>query len=96
MHSRNDFPRQKPGSAKYLLVSLEQEKYAPLLKDKVYVSKFDYVMTYDLDSTLPMISIHPHWDAPHYFEPAKGLPWGQRDDDALEGDGARGRLREEG
>ena len=58
----------------------QQEKYAPLLRNKNYVRRFDYVMTYDLDSTLPMISIHPHWDAPHYFEPAKGLPWSQRDD----------------
>ncbi|KAH8048361.1 alpha-(1-_3)-fucosyltransferase [Aureococcus anophagefferens] len=81
-HSAADFPAKKPKNAKYMLVSLEQEKYAPLLRNKNYVRRFDYVMTYDLDSTLPMISIHPHWDAPHYFEPAKGLPWGQRDDAA--------------
>ena len=42
-----------------MLVSLEQERYAPLLKKPGYVKKFDYVMTYDLDSTLPMITIHP-------------------------------------
>ena len=92
-HSKNDFPRAKPPDAKYMLVSLEQEKpggrsgdgpwlsrgrhqranawrcdvlqrgrsrpanaarmsqdglrlrYAPLLKDRGYVGRFDYVMT---------------------------------------------------
>ena len=48
-HSARDFPRGKK-SAKYLLVSLEQEKYAPLLRNPTYVSRFDYVMTYNLDS----------------------------------------------
>ena len=79
-HSAGDFPGSKPRNAKYMLVSLEQERYAPLLKNPGYVRKFDYVMTYDLDSTLPMISIHPHWDAAHYFDPQKGLPFEKRDD----------------
>ena len=39
------------------------------------------VSTFDLDSTLPMITIHPHWDAPHYFE-AKGVPWADKRDAA--------------
>ena len=48
-HSARDFPRGQKKS-KYLLVSLEQEKYAPLLRNPNYVKRFDYVMTYNLDS----------------------------------------------
>jgi len=48
-HSARDFPRGQK-RAKYLLVSLEQEKYAPLLRNPTYVKRFDYVMTYNLDS----------------------------------------------
>ena len=43
-HSARDFPRGQKKS-KYLLVSLEQEKYAPLLRNPNYVKRFDYVMT---------------------------------------------------
>ena len=104
-HSARDFPRGQKKS-KYLLVSLEQEKYAPLLRNPNYVKRFDYVMTYNLDSCargvlrccgaftswsgwllfrfrdaprrhLPMITVHPHWNASVYFE-AKGLPWAQK------------------
>ena len=35
------------------------------------------VMTYNLDSHLPMITVHPHWNASVYFR-AKGLPWAQK------------------
>ncbi|KAJ1453683.1 hypothetical protein M885DRAFT_523950 [Pelagophyceae sp. CCMP2097] len=73
-HSKNDFPKSKPPKAKYLLVSLEQENYAPLLKDATYVSRFDWTMTYNLDSTLPMITIHPHWDSDAYFA-HHHVPW---------------------
>ena len=79
-HSERDFPPTKPPGAKYMLVSLEQERYAPLLKNKNYVRRFDYVMTYDLDSTLPMITIHPHWDAAHYFAPEASRPFRDRED----------------
>jgi hypothetical protein len=75
-HSARDFPRGKK-SAKYLLVSLEQDKYAPLLRNPNYVSRFDYVMTYNLDSHLPMITVHPHWNASVYFA-AQGVPWAQK------------------
>ena len=34
-------------------------------------------MTYNLDSHLPMITVHPHWNASVYFQ-AKGLPWAQK------------------
>jgi len=65
-----------------MLASLEQEHYAPLLKNRNYMNKFDYVMTYDLDSTLPMITIHPHWDASAYYEPSGGAAkgWADRED----------------
>lgn len=76
-HNARDFPRQK--NAKYLLVSLEQEKYAPLLRDKNYVRKFDYLMTYNLDSHVPMITVHPHWNASVYFA-AQGAPFSQKQD----------------
>ena len=66
-HSANDFPKKKT-SAPYILVSLEQEKYAPLLRQKRYVEKFDATATFRLDSTIPMITIPPHWDADSYFK----------------------------
>lgn len=78
-HRATDFPKVKSGL--YMLVSLEQAKYAPLLKQPKYMRNFDATMTFDLDSTLPMITIHPHWDAPHYFQ-AKGVPWADKRDAA--------------
>jgi len=48
------------------MVSLEQPSYAPLMKQKKYLDKFDYILTYDLDSTLPIITIHPHFSAIEY------------------------------
>jgi len=46
-----------------MMVSLEQPSYAPLMNQKKYREKFDYTLTYDLDSTVPVISIHPHFSA---------------------------------
>ncbi|KAJ8608489.1 hypothetical protein CTAYLR_005728 [Chrysophaeum taylorii] len=81
-HRVTDFPPKRPPGAKYMLVSLEQEKYAPLLKHPKYVAKFDAIMTYALDSTLPMISVHPHWDAARYYE-APTLGWETKLDAAV-------------
>ena len=39
-------------------------------------------MTYDLESTLPMITVHPHWDAPAYFE-AEEVPFERKHDAAV-------------
>ena len=39
-------------------------------------------MTYDLESTLPMITVHPHWDAPAYFE-AEEVPFERKRDAAV-------------
>lgn len=80
-HTPADFPRRKPPGSQYLLVSLEQEKYAPLLRQRNYLSRFDGIMTFNLNSTLPMITIHPHWDADHYFE-AQMQPWKMKLDPA--------------
>jgi len=66
-HSMSDFPRGKTNpKQKYMMVSLEQPSYAPLMKQKKYLDKFDYILTYDLDSTLPIITIHPHFSAIEY------------------------------
>jgi len=46
-----------------MMVSLEQPAYAPLMKQPKYLAKFDYTLTYDLDSTIPVITIHPHYAA---------------------------------
>lgn len=82
-HSKNDFPRQRgrPGQ-KYMMVSLEQPAYAPLMKDRNYVNKFDYTMTYDLDSVLPVITIHPHYASREYFA-APSVPFEQKLDAAV-------------
>lgn len=37
-HSVRDFPRERPPKAKYMLVSLEQLHYAPLLKNAKYMA----------------------------------------------------------
>lgn len=79
-HRPNDFPTTRQNQ-EYMIVSLEQEKYAPMLKKPNYMAKFDATMTFDLDSTLPMITVHPHWTAAHYFE-AKILPFDQKIDAA--------------
>lgn len=66
-HSLSDFPRSKSNpEQKYMMVSLEQPSYAPLMKQKKYLDNFDYILTYDLDSTLPIITIHPHFSAIEY------------------------------
>ena len=45
-HSKTDFPRAKPkGGAPYLMVSMEQPAYAPLMKDAGYLAKFDGTTT---------------------------------------------------
>jgi hypothetical protein len=46
-----------------MMVSLEQPAYAPLMKQQQYLKKFDYTLTYDLDSTIPIITIHPQYSA---------------------------------
>ena len=38
-HSAADFPAKKPKNARYMLVSLEQEKYAPLLRKFLLVPR---------------------------------------------------------
>jgi hypothetical protein len=78
-HSKNDFPPKhgKPDQ-KWAMVSLEQPEYAPLMKDAGYVDKFDWTATYDLESSVPTITISPHFTAEQYHE-AKVLPFSQKD-----------------
>ena len=99
-HSMADFPRSKANpSQKYMMVSLEQPAYAPLMKKQAYLNKFDYLMTYDLDtSAVPIITIHPHYSAREYFD-AKPVPWHKKKDAAVmftsncKNAGAENRLR---
>ena len=72
------FPPQRRPGQKYALVSLEQPGYVPRLTDQNYVSRFDYVMTYDLDTTIPMLTIPQMYNASRYFE--RGKPWELRKD----------------
>ena len=67
-HSMNGFPKSGRGkeSQKWVMVSLEQEDYAPLMKDKRYVEKFDWTATYSLDSDIPLTTIHPQYSAVDY------------------------------
>lgn len=83
-HSKSDFPNKRAHPAqKYMMVSLEQPAYAPLMKHPAYTSKFDYLMTYDLDtSTVPVITIHPHYAAKEYFE-APSVPFEEKLDAAV-------------
>ena len=94
-------PRAKPKRRAYLMVSMEQPAYAPLMKDAGYLAKFDGTAVVarrrgrdlrpllpsqarddDLESTLPMITVHPHWDAPAYFE-AEEVPFERKRDAAV-------------
>lgn len=52
------------------------------MKDHKYVNKFDYTMTYDLDSVLPVITIHPHYASREYFD-APSVPFEQKLDAAV-------------
>lgn len=36
--------------------------------DEGYRRRFDYTSTYELDSTVPITCIHPHWDADFYHK----------------------------
>ena len=60
------------------MVSLEQPGYAPLMNDKSYVSKFDYIMTYDLETTVPTITVSPHHTAQEYHD-APVLSFSEKD-----------------
>lgn len=82
-HSMNDFPPRKGRpDQKYMMVSLEQPAYAPLMKSEKYLDKFDYIMTYDLDSTIPIITIHPHYASEEYYN-APVVPWDKKKDAAV-------------
>jgi hypothetical protein len=83
-HNMADFPRSKGNpSQKYMMVSLEQPAYAPLMKKPAYLKKFDYTMTYDLDtSAVPIITIHPHYAAREYFD-APVVPFHKKRDAAV-------------
>lgn len=48
-----NFPRHKPKNSLYVLVSLEQPKYAKLLNDKRELSKFDLLVTYSQKDMYP-------------------------------------------
>jgi len=65
-----------------MLASMEQPNYAPLMKDKNYMSKFDHTLTYELTSSVPIITIHPHWDADAYFDAAE-VPFAEKLDAAV-------------
>ena len=78
-HSQNGFPpAHGHADQKWVMVSLEQPEYAPLMKNDGYVSKFDWTATYDLESTVPTITISPHFTAKDYHE-AKVLGFEQKD-----------------
>ncbi|GMH84241.1 hypothetical protein TL16_g09863 [Triparma laevis f. inornata] len=76
-HSKNDFP-PRTSNVKWGYVSLEQPGYAPLLEDSSYTSKFDYSLTYDLDSSIPTITVSPHFTAQQYHD-AKVLGFNEKD-----------------
>eukprot|EP00519_Triparma_laevis_P009544 CAMPEP_0182498912 /NCGR_PEP_ID=MMETSP1321-20130603/6956_1 /TAXON_ID=91990 /ORGANISM="Bolidomonas sp., Strain RCC1657" /LENGTH=430 /DNA_ID=CAMNT_0024703025 /DNA_START=104 /DNA_END=1396 /DNA_ORIENTATION=+ len=76
-HSKSDFP-PRTGNVKWGYVSLEQPGYAPLLDDSGYTSKFDYSLTYDLDSSIPTITVSPHFTAQQYHD-AKVLSFAEKD-----------------
>jgi hypothetical protein len=59
-------------------VSLEQPGYAPLVSDSSYTSKFDYSLTYDLESSIPTITVSPHFTAKEYHD-AVVLPFAEKD-----------------
>jgi hypothetical protein len=48
------------------------------MKDASYVSKFDWTATYDLESTVPTITVSPHFTAPEYHA-ATVLPFAEKD-----------------
>ena len=79
-HSMNDFPQRSTSNPnqKFIMVSLEQPGYTPLMTNPQYVSKFDMTATYDLESTIPTITIHPHFDAKYYHD-AKKLSFSEKD-----------------
>ncbi|GMI43906.1 hypothetical protein TrCOL_g196 [Triparma columacea] len=77
-HSKGDFPARVDGGQKWGYVSLEQPGYAPLINDKSYTSRFDYSLTYDLDSSIPTITVSPHFTAEQYHA-AEVLPFSQKD-----------------
>lgn len=76
-HSKNDFP-PRTSNVKWGYVSLEQPGYAPLLEDSSYTSKFDYSLTYDLGSSIPTITVSPHFTAQQYHD-AKVLGFNEKD-----------------
>jgi len=60
------------------MISLEQPLYAPLMNDASYVSSFDMTATYDLQSTIPTIAIHPHYSSSD-FRSATALSFQEKD-----------------
>ena len=49
-----------------------------MLKRKDYTAKFDYSLTYDLDSSIPTITVSPHFTAKQYHD-ATVLPFKDKD-----------------
>ena len=48
------------------------------MKDPQYVNKFDWTATYDLESTIPTITVSPHFTAAQYHAAAV-LPFSEKD-----------------
>ncbi|GMI07493.1 hypothetical protein TrLO_g8228 [Triparma laevis f. longispina] len=76
-HSKSDFPK-RTGRTKWGYVSLEQPAHAPLMEDVSYMSKFDYSLSYGLGTSVPMITVSPHFTAQEYHD-AKVLPFSEKD-----------------
>jgi hypothetical protein len=46
--------------------------------DEGYRKRFDFTSTYELDSSIPITCIHPHWDADFYHS-LEPLPFEEKD-----------------
>ena len=81
-HKRDNgwFPASGRGHAKqqWMMVSLEQPEYAPLMKDPSYVNTFDLTATYSLESDVPVTTVHGQYSSVDYHK-AGVLPFAQKD-----------------
>ncbi|GMH81140.1 hypothetical protein TrVE_jg8653 [Triparma verrucosa] len=48
------------------------------MEDESYISKFDYSLSYGLDTSIPMVTVSPHFTAQEYHD-AKVLPFSEKD-----------------
>lgn len=79
-HNTGAFParRGKQGQ-KFVIVTLEVMKnQAVFQNDPNFMKKFDYTATYELNSTVPVITVHGQYQASYYHE-AEKLTFHQKD-----------------